>query len=229
LGCRFALPLVMVLTASLASVAPCHAAGLVIRALNSGAAPGSTGSFDVVLINTNSTGGASYDLASNSLDIAMSGPAGVTITDVNMSTSATYIFAQSLDHNHGLPFATITTSPPGFTSDDSGDVANGYPGFQAVSPGQTYGLAHVLYKVSPTAAIGSIETILINSIGIGTSLTDNSGAPLSFTPLAGTLSVVPEPSTLIQGAIAAMIGLGAIGWRRRSSASRSVKAEAAGR
>jgi hypothetical protein len=98
-----------------------------------------------------------------------------------------------------------------------------------VNPGETYGLAHVVYAVSPTAAIGSVDTININSIDIGTSLTDNSGALISFTPMAGTLSVVPEPSTLIQGAIAALIGLGAICCRRRLSPSRCVRVEATGR
>jgi hypothetical protein len=189
----------------------------VIQALNTGAAPGSTGSFDVVLKNTNPSGGASYDVASDSLDISLSGPAGVTITDVNMSTAPTYIFKESLDRNQGLTFATITTSPPGFTSDDAGDVVNGYPGFQTVSPGQEYGLAHVIYTVSPTAAIGSVDTISINSIGVGTSLSDNTGAPLSFTPVNGILSVIPEPSTLIQGGIATLMGLVPLGWRRRSS------------
>jgi hypothetical protein len=98
----------------------------VIQAQNTGAAPGATGSFDVVLVNNDTV---SFEVAADSLDVSITGPAGVTITDVNMSTTAPYIFAQSFDQNHGLPFATITTSPPGFTSDDAGDVANGYPGF----------------------------------------------------------------------------------------------------
>ncbi len=55
-------------------------------------AAGASGSFDLVLINTNATGGTSYDVAADSLDIALSGTAGVTITDVTMSTSSNYIF-----------------------------------------------------------------------------------------------------------------------------------------
>jgi hypothetical protein len=74
-----------------------------------------------------------------------------------------------------------------------------------------------------------VDTISINSIDIGTSLTDNNDAPLSFMASNGTITAIPEPSTLIQGVIAATIGLGALGWRRRSSVSRCVRAEAAGR
>ena len=85
---RFTLVLITAVWATLGFADACRAAGLVIEALNSTAVPGSVGSFDVVLINTNPAGGGSYDVAADSLDVAVSGIAGVTITGVNMNTSA---------------------------------------------------------------------------------------------------------------------------------------------
>ena len=178
-----------------------------IEALPFSVLPGSSGSFDIALVNTNATGGTSYDVGTDFLDIALSAPAGVTITDVNMSTSASYIFTESVDANYGLPLATINTPPTSFNSNDAGDIANGYPGYQVVNPGQTYGLAHVDYTVSSTST-GGLVTILFNSLNVGTSLSDQNGNPLPFT----TLNSIPEPSALIQGATAALIGLGALGW-----------------
>jgi hypothetical protein len=214
----------LALAATVGVFTPCRADGLVIQALNSSAAPGSTGAFDVVLINTNPTGGTSYDVGANSLDVSLSGPVGVTITDVNMNTAAPYIFAQSFDQNNGLPLATnIDNTIPTFMSNDSGDVTGGYPGFQTVAPGQEYGLAHVVYTVSPTAPLGGVDTITFNSIGTGTSLSGNtSGISFTFSAIEGTLTAgaVPEPSTLIQGVTAAMIGLAVFRWGRRSSARR---------
>ena len=176
----------LILIASQGAITPCLAAGLVIEALNFSVLPGSSGSFDVLLVNTNASGGTSYDVAADSLDISLSGPTGFAITDVNMSTSNNYIFAESIDANFGLPLATIA-SPTSFTSNDAGDVVNGYPGYQVVNPGQTYGLAHVDYTTSTTAS--GLVTIAFNNIGVGTSLSDPNGNPLPFTTLN---SVVPR-------------------------------------
>ena len=139
---RFTGMFLLILMANQGWISPCRAAGLVIEALNFSVLPASSGSFDVLLINTNAAGGTSYDVAADFLDISLSAPAGLTITDVNMSTAKSYIFTESVDANNGLPLATIT-SPTSFTSNDAGDVVNGYPGYQVVNPGQTYGLAHV--------------------------------------------------------------------------------------
>jgi hypothetical protein len=221
-GCRFTLALVLIVTACLGTVTPCRAGGLAIEAPNlTGVLPGSTGSFDILLINTNSSGGASFNVASDNLAVSLLGPVDITITSVSLTTSATYIFAQSIDTNFGLPFATINNPPTSFASNDAGDVAAGYPGFQLVSPGQTYGLAHVTYAISSTAT-GGVDTISIHSINVGTSLSDPQGNPLSFTAMNGSISLlsVPEPASIISAATAVLIGI-AVAWgRRRSSAAR---------
>jgi hypothetical protein len=223
-GRRLALVLVLIVTACLATVTPCRAEGLVIEAPNlTGVLPGSTGSFDILMMNTNSTGGASFNVASDNLDVSISGPAGITITNVTTSTVATYIFEQSIDTNFGLPFASINSPPTSFSANDAGDVAAGYPGFQVVAPGQTYGLALVTYAISATAPPGAVDTISINSINVGTSLADDQGNLLSFTPVNGsitTLFAVPEPASVIPAATAVLIGIAGAWGRRRSSAAR---------
>ncbi len=139
-GCRLTpAALVLIVTACPAPSRPARA-GLAIEA------PNLTGDVfippvhsDILLMNTNSTGGASFNVASDNLAVSLLGPVDVTITSVSLTTSAIYIFAQSIDTNFGLPFATINNPPTSFASNDAGDVAAGYPGFQLVSPGQTYG------------------------------------------------------------------------------------------
>jgi hypothetical protein len=224
-GRRLALVLVLIVTACLGTVTPCRAEGLVIEAPNlTGVLPGSTGSFDILLMNTNSTGGASFNVASDNLAVSISGPAGITITNVTTSTVATYIFEQSIDTNFGLPFASINSPPTSFSANDAGDVAAGYPGFQVVAPGQSYGLALVTYMVSSLAPPGAVGTISINSINAGTSLSDDQGNLLSFTPVNGSISLlsssVPEPASIIPAATAVLIGIAAAWRHRRSSTAR---------
>ncbi len=227
-GRRLALVLVLIVTACLGTVTPCQAEGLVIEAPNlTGVLPGSTGSFDILLLNTNSAGGASFNVASDNLAVSISGSAGITITNVTTSTVATYIFEQSIDTNFGLPFASINSPPTSFSANDAGDVAAGYPGFQVVAPGQTYGLALVSYMISSTAPSGVVDTISINSINAGTSLSDDQGNLLSFTPMNGSISLlsssVPEPASIIPAATAVLIGIAAAWRRRRSSTARTFR------
>ena len=59
------------LTAILGHSVPCRA-DLVIEAPNlTNLAPGSSGSFDVLLVNTNPAGGLSYDVAADSLGLSL--------------------------------------------------------------------------------------------------------------------------------------------------------------
>src|SRR5262245_8607334 len=86
----------LVLTVSLGSTCVCRADGLVLSAPNLTAASGSSGSFDVLLTNTNPAGGASYEVAVDAFQLGLSGPAGVTFTDVSINTlSAPYIYVTS--------------------------------------------------------------------------------------------------------------------------------------
>jgi hypothetical protein len=209
-GQRLGRLLLIVLALNLGPVVSCRAAGLVIEAPNLSVAAGSSGTFDVLLVNTNAAGGASYGVSLDSLDLALSGSAGVSFTDVTINTIVPYIYAVSattLPGSDPLNFG-ITFPNAGFTVADS-DGAD--PFFQTVNPGDTFGLAHVSYEVSPT--FSGTDTITIASLNVGTSLSDINGNLIPFTAVNGSISI-PEPSTLIQAATALVIGLGAV-WRRR--------------
>jgi hypothetical protein len=207
--------LLLVLAMSLGSALPCRADGLVIEAPMLTAAPGSSGSFDVVLMNTNAAGGASYGVSIDSLELALSGSAGVVFTDVTINTIVPYIYvvsATTLPGSDPLNFG-ITFPTRGFTVSDA-DGAD--PFFQTVNPGDTFGLANVAYTVSPT--FSGTDTITIASLNVGTSLSDINGNAIPFTAMNGSISTtsIPEPSTLILASSALLIGLGTSAWRRRS-------------
>src|SRR5262245_66647446 len=82
-GTRLVLAASLVLTATLGPAVPTRA-DLIIKAPNLIAGPGSSGSFDVLLVNTNAPGSASYDVAADSLGLALAGPLSVTFTDVSI-------------------------------------------------------------------------------------------------------------------------------------------------
>jgi hypothetical protein len=209
-GQRLAPLLLVILAMSLGPAVSCRAAGLVIQAPDLTVTPGSSGSFDVLLLNTNAAGGASYGVSSDSLELTLAGPAGIAFTNVTINTIVPYIYAVSATTlpgsdplNFGITFPTTS-----FTVSDSD---GGSPFFQTVNPGDSFGLANVSYTVSPTF----LGTDTISSLGIGTSLSDIDGNSIPFASMDGSIStVIPEPSTLIQAATALLIGLGAV-WRRR--------------
>ena len=214
-GCRLALAAVLVLAACLGPALPCRAAGLVMEAPDVIAAPGSSGSFDVLLVNTNPAGGASFHVAADSLGLSLSGPLSVTFTDVSINTIVPYIYVTSATTQGGGPFSLDTFPNTQFTASDS-EFAS--PGFRVVNPGDTFGLAHVSYAVSPTTATGT-ETIAF--VALSTSLSDENGNALPFATSNGSISVglVPEPAALTEAATAALLGLGSFWWRRRRRAA----------
>ena len=210
-GKRLFLAVALVLAVCLGPSSSCRAGGLVISAPNLTATAGSSGSFDVLLSNTNSpSGGASFDVAVDAFTLGLSGPLDVTFTAVSIATvAAPYIYVTSgTTVPGGSPLSADTFPDTQFTAGDSEFAA---PGFRTVSPGATFGLAHVSYTVSPTTSNG------IDTIGfLNVSLTDLNGAGITTTISNGSIRVgaVPEPSTLIQFATAVLFGLGLF-WRRR--------------
>jgi hypothetical protein len=204
-GCRLALSAVLVLAACLGPALPCRAAGLVMEVPNLTGPPGSSGSFDVLLVNTNPAGGASYDVAADSIELAVLGPLGATFTGVSINTTtAPYIYVTSGTTVGGGPFSMDIFPNTQFTASDSEFAA---PGFRTVSPGETFGLAHVTFAISPSST-GGTDTIMF--VFPGTSLSDINGASIPF-----TTQLVPEPAALTEAATAALLGLGSFWWRRR--------------
>jgi hypothetical protein len=201
----------LVLMATLGSAGTGRADGLVMEAPNLIAAPGSSGSFDVLLVNTNPAGGASFDVAADSLGLSLSGLLSVTFTDVSINTvAAPYIYVTSGTTVPGGPPLSLDAFPnTQFTAADSEFAA---PGFRVVNPGDTFGLAHVSFAISPTTLFGR-DTIAF--VTTATLLSDQNGNTIPFSLVNGSISVVPEPAALTEAATAALMGLGLFWWRRR--------------
>jgi len=210
-----------VLAVALAAIAggavPCSAGGLMIEAPSFTATPGSSGSFDLHLVNTNSTGGTSYDVSSDQFVLSLSGPLGIAFTDATIATdlvAAPYVFVLSgTTLPGGPPLSTDSFPNATFTG---ADAEFALPGYRIVNPGDTFGLAHVSYAVSSTTPNGS-DTITIAPFP-DSFLTDLAGNPISFGITNGSItvgSVIPEPWALTQAATAVLIGLGLV-WRRRA-------------
>jgi hypothetical protein len=202
--------LLIALAMSLGFADSCRAAGLVIQAPNLTVALGSSGSFDMLLIDTDPIGSPAYSVAGDSLELTLTGSAGIAFTNVTINTIVPYIYAVSATTLPGSDPLNFGITFPN-TSFSVSDSDGGSPFFQTVNPGDKFGLANVSYTVSPTFS----GTDTISSLGIGTSLSDTNGNPIAVTSMDGSIStVIPEPSTLIQAATALLIGLGAV-WRRR--------------
>jgi hypothetical protein len=198
----------LVLAASLGPAGACRAEGLTISAPPLTATPGSTGSFDVLLTNNGTT---NVDVASDSFQLALSGPLDASFTAVSIATTAPYIYVTSATTVPGGSPLSLDTFPNTlFTASDS-EFAS--PGFRVVMPGQSFGLANVSFSVGATTPNG-LDTMSFLNV----SLTDINGADIPVTSSNGSIrvgpAVIPEPSTLIQATTALLIGLG-VAWCRK--------------
>ena len=121
----------LALAAIAGAAVPCFAGGLVIEAPNLTAMPGSSGSFDLLLMNTNAPGGASYEVSSDQFVISLSGPLAITFTGASIATdpvAAPYIFVSSgTTQPGGLPLSTDTFPNTTFTGADTEFCASGLP------------------------------------------------------------------------------------------------------
>jgi hypothetical protein len=209
---RGRLLLAALLLAVLGPDASCRA-GLIIAAPNVSAAPGSSGSFDVLIMNSIGSG-ASFDVFADTVGLSLSGPSGVTFTGVSIDTvAASYIYVLS-GTTLGVPLSFDTFPNTQF---DAFDSEFGPLGFRTISPGETFGLVNVAYTVDPNASAGA-GTLTITT---DTSLSDPTGANIAFTPQDGVfiVSAVPEPSAvaLLTIGCAAVVACSA---RKRSPTSK---------
>jgi hypothetical protein len=184
-------------------------AGLVIEAPNITVGPGSSGSFDVLITST----GGSFDVASDTVELALTGLSGVSFTNVSIDTVTPYIYGALSATTAGSTF-TFSTFPG--TQFEVFDFILSL-GATTIGPGDSFGLVNVQYSVAANATPGASGTL---TIGPDTTLSDAAGANVDFTAPNGsiTISAVPEPS----GAILLAIGCATVlvGSARRRCASR---------
>ncbi len=195
---------------ALAGPAPCRA-GLILEAQNVTSSPGSTGSFDIVILNTDP--GTNFRVAGDSIKIALNGVSGVSFTAATIATTTPYIYPQS--GTLGPPASPLSFSSFPNTTFIASDSEFGPLGYRSISFGETYGLAHVSYSVA-SSAVASVGTISFLDLGAGTSLSDTSGGSIPFATQNGTFTIspaatTPEPSSVVLlavgGSCLAMVGV----------------------
>ena len=177
-------------------------ASLIVSTPSFSAAAGSSGAFDVVLVNT---GAGSINIGGFSFGISTSN-GGITFTSATVSTGVPYIF--SGDSLFG-PDITISAGTSLIASDNP-FIASSFP----VASGATVGLGHVSYSVGNGAAAGPFAITLTPA---ATSLADAAGANVPIDTLSnGTLTVTsstPEPVTYGLVGMVLILGLARKGYR----------------
>ena len=104
--------LALALAVVVASAETCAASGLVIQAPDLTAAPGSSGSFDLLLLNV--PGSGSFTVSADQFTLSLSGPLGIHFTDVSIATdpvAAPYIFVSSGTTQSGGPPLSFDSFP----------------------------------------------------------------------------------------------------------------------
>ena len=192
---------VLALALALPGATPCRA-DFFFEVANVTVAAGQSGSFDVLLRNTDST---TYRVASDSVRLALTGVSGVSFTGATTGTvAAPYLYVQSGVAATGSPLSFDPFPATSFTASDS---EFGPLGYRAIAPGGVFGVAHVSFTVAATAAPGAGLMSFLDP-GASTSLADPSGAAIAFTTQPGTFTIlpstsaVPEPSSLVLMALA---------------------------
>jgi hypothetical protein len=84
-----------------------------------------SGSFDVLLVNTNPAGGISYDIAADSFGLSLSGFLSIAFTDVSINTITPYIYVTSGTTEGGGLLSQDTFPNTQFTASDSEFATSG--------------------------------------------------------------------------------------------------------
>ena len=156
------------------------------------------GTFEILLSNTEPTGGLSYDVASFSFALDVSPLSGVQFTAADTATvSAAYIFdgvgGASIDPTFTLSLDSFPNTS--FTGSDTAFLVSSI----TLNPGDVFGLGLVSYSVASSAPAGDVQ---ISFLTAGTSLSDAAGDMVDFETDSsqGVIRVegafVPEPSSL---------------------------------
>lgn len=195
-------------------------AGLVFLATPSQAAPGGSGWFDIVLLNdSDPETGPTYQVGGFSVEMTVAGDSGVTLTGASEATDDQYIY---FDNPSG-PTLAWTLVDNGISLSDLSQVGPDY--FRSVAPGESVGLARVLYSIDPLLPVtGPLAQIAVEFNAEGTTASGADGiTPLAASFSDGTIESVPEidPATGVS-ALALVAGVLAMVERHRRGLARAL-------
>lgn len=204
--------------ALLVAIAPSTAsAGGLLMTIAGYQESGGSGSFEVVLENTEHVGGASFDIRGFSFEVVAPSGSSMIFTDTSYATVvAPYIFAgtgqsgfsdpSSPLYIPGFPEIPLTFDTPGADINGS-DASLVAPYVTTLNPGDTFSLGLVTFTADPSEPPSGLVPIL-KAAGCSLTALDESSIPFSL-PYAAT----PEPSSLAMVVISSALLLGA---RRRA-------------
>lgn len=189
-------------------------AGLVFRVTPSEAIPGSSGWFDIVLLNdSDPVTGPTYQVGGFSAEVSVAADSGVTFTGATEDTDDQYIFSNN-------------PSPPTLASSmaDSGisvnDLSQATPFYHDLAPGDSVGIARILYMLDGSVPVaGPLAQIAVMFDAVGTTVSGADGVTaLPISELAdGTITAIPEIDPAVGGsALALAVAVLAMIERRRS-------------
>jgi hypothetical protein len=196
----------------IATLPAAASAAYVVSVGNLALAPGGTGLLNVEIQSNSGTGDA---LNSFGFDfrITTSGPTRLqfTPTQVDPFTNSSYVFFNnSLDQLFGVPLGTVSQQTVPNDKYVGGDGAQS--GSVLVGTSQVLLLAlRVTAATSLPPALG--DTFTISLVNDSSTFFKLGSASISFTSQPGTVTIasssVPEPSSLLQGALVAGLALAA--------------------
>ncbi len=191
---------------------------LTVKIEDSTNTPGGTSAFDIVVENT---GSSTENIYAFSVEFIVSSPhITFTAADTSTTTGLGYIFP----NNAVSGFVASNVTDQDWIVSDSYYATNGSGyqlAYQAIAPGETYALAHVTFSMSSSATgvyTTSVSPVSGADFNSNTSLTtygpDGNGGIDYTTPLAvaysssaGTITAVPEPSTVLLGGFVICAGV----------------------
>lgn len=223
----------LAVVAATAIAAPCRADLQLSLTTPTATAPGSSGTFQVLLSDTDPTGSTPYNVAADSFELTVGASTDVSFTNVTIPTNGTYIYAASFDNDDSFALndGTYTLPGPTFIAFDSGDNT-----YTTLNPGDSYSLGQVSYSISGAASTGDQVAINFSGLNVSTSLSDPyySTIQLSCSDVtSGTITItpavaaVPEPPTSWICVLAAA-AVGAAWWSRRRAAGATRTGRATG-
>lgn len=184
------------------------AAGLLIS-LDKFQQAGGSGSFEVLLTNTEAPGGTTYNVAGFTFELLAIPGTDWSFTGADYPTSGApaHIFegtGQTL-LDPSIPLSADLFPNTGFSGSDTEFVSSSVP----VAPGDLFSLGLASFTSTSNISLNDLQRMIVAA---GTSLSDENFNPI---PYALPYSAVPEPSSLVLTGLAGFLAVGGTCARRR--------------